>query len=219
MGEGETAAGSHQHLPHLRGGTTFAGVIRGAHGGARWPDQVVRNVSGCSHVLGRAAQRCQTYEWQAAVVADSNLGLIGVDEDPGVTVRTTASIARYNPVVSPADGLLVDELHGRVGLGLWKWLADCDDHDPVSPCLCSIAHLEIEVGLLEARTRHCLLPWPLTSGPDTLPVWRLGQLRGQLALGLWHGRLCRGGGRHRLGVQLAGCGGKRAWREPREPAG
>lgn len=71
-------------------------------------------------MLGVPAQRCQTYEWQAAVVADGNLGLVGVDEDPGVTVRTTASIARHNPVVSPADGLLMDELHGRVGLGLWK---------------------------------------------------------------------------------------------------
>lgn len=72
-------------------------------------------------------------EWQAAVVAGGNLGLVRVDEDPGVSVRTTASITSHDPVVSPADGLLVDELHGRVGLGL-----------------------EIEVGLLEAGTRHCL---------------------------------------------------------------
>lgn len=60
----------------------------------------------------------QTYVWQAAVVADGNLGLVGVDEDPGVSVRTAAAIARHDSVVGPADGLLVDELHGRVGLGL-----------------------------------------------------------------------------------------------------
>lgn len=135
-------------------------------------------------------------EWQAAVVTGGNLGLVGVDEDAGVSVGTTASIASHNPVVSPADGLLVDELNGRVGLGL-----------------------EIEVGLLEARTRHGLRPRPLTPGPEFLPVWGLGHLRRRLALGLWHGRLCRGRGRHGLCVQLAGCGGERSWGEPRKPAG
>lgn len=134
--------------------------------------------------------------WQAAVVADGNLGLVGVDEDPGVSVRTAAAITRHNSVVGPADGLLVDELYGRVGLGL-----------------------EIEVCLLEAGARHGLIPWALTPGPDSLPVWRLGQLCRQLALGLWHGRLCRGRGRHGLRVQLARCGGEGPWRESREPAG
>lgn len=132
-------------------------------------------------------------------------------------MRTAAAIAGHNPVVRPADGLLVDELHGGVGLGLRQWLASCESRIPHPPS--QHAHLKIEVCLLEAGARHGLVSWALTPGPDSLPVWRLGQLCRQLALGLWHGRLCRGRGRHGLGVQLAGRGGEGPWREPREPTG
>lgn len=59
-----------------------------------------------------------THIWQSAVAADSNLGLVGVDEDPRVSVRATTTVAGYHTVVSPVDGLLVNELDGRVGLGL-----------------------------------------------------------------------------------------------------
>jgi len=51
------------------------------------------------------------YIWEAAVVADRNLGLVGVDEDPGVTGRTATTITGDHPVVSPAYWLLVDELN------------------------------------------------------------------------------------------------------------
>lgn len=113
-------------------------------------------------------------------------------------MRAAAAVTRHDSVVGPADGLLVDELHGRVGLGLQYWLANCNGRGP--GLFSQHAHLEIKVGLLKAGTRHGLLPGTLTPGPDSLPVWRLGQLYRHLALGLWHGGLCRGRGRHRLGV-------------------
>lgn len=52
-----------------------------------------------------------TYERNSAVPAGSNLGLIGVDEDLGVTQRTTASITADDPLVCPANGLFVDEFN------------------------------------------------------------------------------------------------------------
>ncbi len=69
----------------------------------------------------------KTYEWESAVAAGGNLGLVGVDEDLGVSGRAAAAIADNDPLVRPLDGLLVDELHGRVGLWLRGsvWLA-CD---------------------------------------------------------------------------------------------
>lgn len=60
----------------------------------------------------------RTHIWQSAIVADRDLGLVCVDEDPRVSMRATAAIASYHAVVSPVDRLLVDELDGRVGLGL-----------------------------------------------------------------------------------------------------
>lgn len=55
---------------------------------------------------------------QAAVAADSDLGLVCVDEDPGVAGRAAATVASNNAVVRPSHGLLVDEGHRRVRLGL-----------------------------------------------------------------------------------------------------
>lgn len=59
-----------------------------------------------------------THEWQAAVVADRDLGLVGVDENARVSGGTAAAITGHHAVVCPAHGLLVDELHGGVGLRL-----------------------------------------------------------------------------------------------------
>lgn len=47
----------------------------------------------------------------AAVVAGGNFGLVGVNEDPGVTGRAAAAIARYNLVVSPCNRHLVHQFH------------------------------------------------------------------------------------------------------------
>jgi hypothetical protein len=52
-----------------------------------------------------------TYEGETAVVADGNLGLVGVDEDSWVAGGTAAAIARDYSVMGPADWLLVDEVH------------------------------------------------------------------------------------------------------------
>lgn len=59
-----------------------------------------------------------THEWQATVVADRDLGLVGIDEDTRVSGGTAAAVAGHHTVVCPAHRLLVDELHGGVGLGL-----------------------------------------------------------------------------------------------------
>ena len=72
-------------------------------------------------------------EGKAAVAAGCNLGLVSVDKDPGVTVRTAAAIAGNNPVMRPSDRLLVNQFHSGFRLGL-----------------------EAEVGLLEAGASHGL---------------------------------------------------------------
>ena len=56
-----------------------------------------------------------THIGQTAVVADGNLGLVCVDEDPGMAVRAAASVTRDDARVRPPDGLLVDEIYGGVG--------------------------------------------------------------------------------------------------------
>jgi hypothetical protein len=60
----------------------------------------------------------ETYKRNSAVCAPADLGLVHVDEDPWVAERTAASVARYDTLICPANGLLVDELHGRVWAGL-----------------------------------------------------------------------------------------------------
>lgn len=59
-----------------------------------------------------------TYEWKTAVCAPADLGLVGVDKDPGVTERATSTVAGDNALVRPANGLLVDEIDG----GVWARL-------------------------------------------------------------------------------------------------
>lgn len=60
------------------------------------------------------------YVWQPTVIANRDLGFVGIDENLGVTSGTTTTIAGDDTVVRPADGLLVDELDGGVGLGLGR---------------------------------------------------------------------------------------------------
>lgn len=62
--------------------------------------------------------RKRTHIWQSTVVADRDLRLVSVDEDPRVSVRAATTVAGYHAVVGPVDGLLVDKLDGRVGLRL-----------------------------------------------------------------------------------------------------
>lgn len=60
----------------------------------------------------------QTYKRKTAVRAPADLRLVGVDEDARVAERAAAAVARHDAVVCPANGLLVDEVDGRVGAGL-----------------------------------------------------------------------------------------------------
>lgn len=87
---------------------------------------------------------------QAAVATNSNLGLVGVDEDSRMTLRATTAIAGNNAVVRPCNGLLVNHLNGGFGL-----------------------RLEIEVGLLESGAGHGLRTRSLATGPDTDAVGSL----------------------------------------------
>lgn len=59
-----------------------------------------------------------TYKRETAVCAPADLGLVGVDEDPGVAERAASTVARNNALVCPADRLLVDE----VDSGVWARL-------------------------------------------------------------------------------------------------
>ena len=67
-----------------------------------------------------------TYKWEATIGAPADLGLINVDEDAGVAERATAAVARDFALRGPADGLLVDEGDGGLGLGLGGELVLCD---------------------------------------------------------------------------------------------
>lgn len=123
--------------------------------------------------------------------------------------RATTTIASDDAVVCPADGLLVDELNGGVGLRLADKLVSNEPQDSTMPEGASTrTDLKIEVGLLKARTRHCLLPGSLTPGPDLLSVGSLGQLGGHLALLLGHGGLGGWCGRNAFVVELARCRGE-----------
>jgi hypothetical protein len=53
-----------------------------------------------------------THIWHAAVCARADLRLVCVDEDTGVTKRTSASVARNDFLLGPAHGLLVNEVDG-----------------------------------------------------------------------------------------------------------
>lgn len=95
------------------------GATRGASGGARWP--IVSSVSRQFIFLAMSSSPFSqkgTYVRQTTVSTGGNLGLICVDENPGVTGGAAAAVASDNTLVRPPNGLLVDELHRRVGLGL-----------------------------------------------------------------------------------------------------
>lgn len=59
-----------------------------------------------------------TYKRKSAVSAGGNLRLVRVDEDLGVTQRTTTSVTIDNSVLGPTNGLSVDELDSGIGLRL-----------------------------------------------------------------------------------------------------
>ena len=95
----------------MTGGKKSRGGIRGECGGARWPS-IMSAKYRISIINGFS------YERKAAVAADSNLGLVGVDEDPRVTLGTTATIASNNSLMSPCNRLLVNHLNSRLRLRL-----------------------------------------------------------------------------------------------------
>jgi hypothetical protein len=59
-----------------------------------------------------------TYKRNTAVCAPADLGLIGVDEDPGMTERAASTVAGNDALVCPANRLLVDEFDS----GVWARL-------------------------------------------------------------------------------------------------
>lgn len=59
-----------------------------------------------------------SYVGNTTVVAGSNLGLVSVDEDPGVSTSATAAITGNDAVVSPLHRLLVNQLDSRLRLRL-----------------------------------------------------------------------------------------------------
>lgn len=63
-----------------------------------------------------------TYKGKAAVSASRNLGLVGVDEDLGVTKGTTTAVTADDLGLSPTHWLLVNELNSSKGPGLGQWL-------------------------------------------------------------------------------------------------
>jgi hypothetical protein len=60
-----------------------------------------------------------TNERKSTVAAGNNLGLVGVDKDPGVAQGTAATVAADDLVLHPADGLLVNELDSGHRRGLY----------------------------------------------------------------------------------------------------
>ena len=66
----------------------------------------------------RSSLEWKTYKWQPAVGAPANLRLIHVDEDLRVSERAAPAIALYGALLGPANGLLMDEVDGRIWPGL-----------------------------------------------------------------------------------------------------
>lgn len=81
------------------------------HGAARGPNTILVF---CTNLNSW----CETYERQSAVAASSNLGLVGVDIDSRVAEGAATTVTADDSLLCPADGLLVDELNGGIGLGL-----------------------------------------------------------------------------------------------------
>lgn len=69
----------------------------------------------------------KTYKRQPTVPTRSNLRLVGIDVDLGVSRRATTSIARHNPLVRPPHGLLVNELDSCI----WSRLCPASSVPPL----------------------------------------------------------------------------------------
>lgn len=135
-----------------------------------------------------------TYEGKTAVVAGSNLGLVGVDEDPGVTEGTAAAVTLNNPLLRPAHRLLMDELNGGIRLGLAQdnvslrvdlifpcrsLLLGSFQRPLLDPMARDFTDLHLHYRLLEARADHGLLSGLLAGSPGGGPVGSL-ELAGAL---------------------------------------
>ena len=83
------------------------------------------------------------YKWEPAVSARADLRLVDIDEDPRVSERATSTIALYDTLVNPADGLLVNEVDSRI----WSGLRECTLANPSTP------HLQIAAPRLYCFTR------------------------------------------------------------------
>ena len=70
--------------------------------------------------LARGRINGGTYERQTAVRAVADLGLVDVDEDLGMTQRTTTSITGDDFVLDPPDRLFVYQIDGCEGLRLYR---------------------------------------------------------------------------------------------------
>jgi hypothetical protein len=87
------------------------------HGAARGPIDHL-SACPCSKSTGR------THKGKTAVAAGSNLGLVSVNEDTGVTQRAAAAVTADNSLVGPAHGLHVDKFDGGQGLRLKDSMLD-----------------------------------------------------------------------------------------------
>lgn len=73
-----------------------------------------------------------TYKRESAVSAGADLWLIEIDEDPGMSQWSTATVAHDSSLVDPANGLLVDELNGCFGRRLYVLPLAFDFRNPSS---------------------------------------------------------------------------------------
>jgi hypothetical protein len=94
----------------MREGKKSQGGIRDECGGVHEPSRCEQKLPGSKNGI--------SYKRQAAIAANSNLGLVGVDKDPGMAFRTTTTVAGNNSLVSPCDWLLVDHLNSSLRLRL-----------------------------------------------------------------------------------------------------
>jgi hypothetical protein len=110
-----------------------------------------------------------TNEGKATVVANTDLRLVHVDENPRMPARATTAttVASNHSVVSPFNRLLMNQFYCRPRCGLSRQL-----ESSFRPWLSS-THLEVEVCLLEAGTSHRFRSWLLALRPYLSSVWCL----------------------------------------------
>lgn len=56
-----------------------------------------------------------THKWQSTVRAHVDLRLIHIDEDLRMPQWSSPTVARHNPLVRPADRLLMDQINSGIG--------------------------------------------------------------------------------------------------------